>query len=272
MKIVDLFSKNSTVEEDSVVSDGTYVAVLPTEESKQMLNSIVGDFTDDPIDSEDFHVTILYSRVKLDLAHGVFDLPKSAKAIITGIEEFGEGTIVFTLLFDYAVRKHNEYIRMGGTHDYDSYKPHLTISYDGEILSESIEDLPPIEFDKILIEELNTGEEVEEAAGFTDIPDEPIPRGPFFHGTSSEVDIDDRLIPPHMTGTISEIGRKKNLDLVFFTSDVGSAEIYAGRAVRVFGGEPVIYLVYPVGDVRVVNETPGTTVYAAPWAYVEKFK
>ena len=119
------------------------------------------------------------------------------------------------------------------------------------------------------IEESVPDLQVDEAFGYMDIPDEPIPIGPFYHGTSSNVDIGDRLLPPHMTGTLSEVGRKKNLDLVFFTADKSSARVYAGRSVRKFGGDPVIYKVHPVGDIRVLNTDKGTSVYAAPWAYVE---
>ena len=110
-------------------------------------------------------------------------------------------------------------------------------------------------------------DQVDERFSYLDIPEEPIPEGPFFHGTSTNVGIGDKLIPPHMTGTLSEVGRKKNLDLVFFTADRSSARVYAGRSVRKFGGEPIIYRVYPVGDVTVLNRDAGTTVYAAPWAY-----
>jgi len=39
-------------------------------------------------------------------------------------------------------------------------------------------------------------------------------------------------LPPANTGNISEKGRKKNLDKVFFTKDLKSAKIYADRAKR----------------------------------------
>lgn len=97
-------------------------------------------------------------------------------------------------------------------------------------------------------------------------------RGVYFHGTSSKVDIGDRLLPPDMTGVLSEMGRKKNLNKVFFTKDEGSAMIYARRAVRQFGGAPVIYRVYPVGQVALINPDEGTSVYMADWAYAERAK
>lgn len=92
----------------------------------------------------------------------------------------------------------------------------------------------------------------------------------YYHGTSSVVGIGDKLLPPNMTDVLSEKGRLKNLDKVFFTKDIGSAKIYAGRAVQRFGGTPVIYKVHPVGRISTLQDSPGTTVYFADWAYVTK--
>lgn len=78
----------------------------------------------------------------------------------------------------------------------------------------------------------------------------------------------DFLLPPAKTSKISEKGRKKNLDLVFFTKDPKSALIYAGRAVHSLGGSAAVYLVQPQGPITVINDKPGTTVYAAPYAKV----
>ena len=93
----------------------------------------------------------------------------------------------------------------------------------------------------------------------------------YFHGTSSKVGITDRILPSHMTGVLSELGRKRRLDRVFLTPDVGSAKVYAGRAVSRFGGEPRIYHAYPVGEVEKIHDIPGTGVYHAPWAYAEPY-
>ena len=92
----------------------------------------------------------------------------------------------------------------------------------------------------------------------------------FYHGTARKFRIGEELVPPKEHGfEISEKGRKKNLDKVFFTSDVGSAKIYARRAVNSYGGIPHIYEVeVPNVDIEVINPTPGTTVYAAPRATI----
>ena len=91
----------------------------------------------------------------------------------------------------------------------------------------------------------------------------------FFHGTSSECLKDHFLLPPSATGVLSEKGRKKNLDRVFFTADIGSAKIYAGRACRQFGGTPVIYRVIPMTEVECINADHGSSVFHSGWAFVE---
>lgn len=93
----------------------------------------------------------------------------------------------------------------------------------------------------------------------------------YYHGTSTHAigEGEFRLLPPNATGVLSEKGRQKNLDRVFFTRDIGSARIYAGRAVQQFGGEPVVYRVIPMGEVVALNENAGTSVYHAEWAFVE---
>lgn len=90
----------------------------------------------------------------------------------------------------------------------------------------------------------------------------------YYHGTSSALGITDRLLPPDNSGKLSEAGRRRNLDKVFVTKDIGSAEIYARKAVKRFGGKPVILTVDPEGDIVTLQSAPGTTVFMACGALV----
>lgn len=90
----------------------------------------------------------------------------------------------------------------------------------------------------------------------------------YYHGTTAILEPGDSVLPPSKTGRQSEKGRKKNLDKVFVTKDLGSAKIYAGRAKQSLGGRPVVYLVEPEGDLETINPKPGTTVLSAPRARV----
>ena len=92
----------------------------------------------------------------------------------------------------------------------------------------------------------------------------------YYHGSSTACGIDYMLLPPEDSGFLQEEGRKKNLDKVFFTTDLGSARIYAGRAVNRFGGSPVIYRVIPMGRVTCLTNVVGSSVYYSQWAFVER--
>src|SRR5258707_501210 len=82
----------------------------------------------------------------------------------------------------------------------------------------------------------------------------------YYHGTSNN-NITTKILPPSVTNCISEIGRKKNLDKVFFTTSFKSAMIYAKRAANQYGGSPRVVIVEPKGNIVCLNSTPGTEVY-----------
>jgi hypothetical protein len=95
----------------------------------------------------------------------------------------------------------------------------------------------------------------------------------YYHGTTVDLRPGDFILPPSETGRMSEKGRKKNLDKVFFTSDPESARIYAGRARHSFldddlATEPRVYEVEPIGNMEVIQSAPGTTVFMSPKAKI----
>lgn len=92
----------------------------------------------------------------------------------------------------------------------------------------------------------------------------------YYHGSCTDAGIESMLLPPCDSDTLSEKGRKKNLDRVFFTADIGLARIYAGRAARSIGGDPVLYRVVCPVDVVCMNEDKGASVYHAAWAFCEE--
>lgn len=70
----------------------------------------------------------------------------------------------------------------------------------------------------------------------------------FYHGTSDTLKIGKVLLPPVITDNQRESWRKKYLDKVFFTSSLLSAEMYAKKACKKYGGSPVVYIVRPIGQ------------------------
>ena len=91
----------------------------------------------------------------------------------------------------------------------------------------------------------------------------------FYHGSCTKAGIEFMILPPVDSNTISEKGRNKNLDRVFFTEDLGLAKVYAGRASKSIGGDPVLYRVVMPVDAVCMNDTKGATVWHAKWAFVE---
>lgn len=92
----------------------------------------------------------------------------------------------------------------------------------------------------------------------------------FYHGSSTACGIENMLLPPDVSNTLSEKGRNKNLNRVFFTEDLGLAKVYAGRACKSLGGEPVLFRVIMPVDAVCMNDTKGATVWHAEWAFCEE--
>ena len=87
----------------------------------------------------------------------------------------------------------------------------------------------------------------------------------FYHGTSDIFNITE-LKPAIETGNLREEWRKKLIDKVFFTNSLLSAEMFAKKASKKYGGNPIIYEVKPIGDIWHIN----TNEYVADRADIIK--
>lgn len=70
----------------------------------------------------------------------------------------------------------------------------------------------------------------------------------FYHGTTDALQIRAVLLPPMIHGNKREEWRTKYTDVVFFTTSKLSARMYAKKACKKFGGNPVVYVVRPKGQ------------------------
>ncbi len=70
----------------------------------------------------------------------------------------------------------------------------------------------------------------------------------FYHGTTDLFEIGKVLLPPVITDNKREHWRTKYNDKVFFTSSMLSASMYAKKACKKYGGNPVVYIVKPIGQ------------------------
>ena len=84
----------------------------------------------------------------------------------------------------------------------------------------------------------------------------PLDQGIFLHGTSTYFGLEpgDLLLPPKETGKQTE-RRRRRRGKVFFTDNLSSARHYAKVAVRKWGGEPIIYLIKPMGNIKQISGT-----------------
>ena len=71
----------------------------------------------------------------------------------------------------------------------------------------------------------------------------------YYHGTSDAILINSFILPPSETDCKRETHRNKLTDVVFFTTSLPSAIKYAKKASVKFGGNPLVYVVEPVGEV-----------------------
>lgn len=76
----------------------------------------------------------------------------------------------------------------------------------------------------------------------------------FYHGTSDAMPICKVILPPVQTSYKREDWRQKFTDKVFFTDSVKSASMYAKKACQKYGGNPIVYVVRPVGEIFHINK------------------
>ena len=114
---------------------GTYAKLLPCEATKERISEIVNLINlENPVSVHDLHVTVIYSRKECAEIKDInICLPTRAHGEEFDIFPNQDGTkcLVLRLASDEMHSLHQT-IRdeHGGTHDYPSYTPHLTLSYD----------------------------------------------------------------------------------------------------------------------------------------------
>lgn len=86
--------------------------------------------------ASDMHVTVLYSRTPVDpmkLGEPLFSEPDGGLVIKAGgprvIEQFGKGAVVLQFASWALQSRHHEMVQAGGSHDFEEYAPHVTITY-----------------------------------------------------------------------------------------------------------------------------------------------
>jgi len=117
-------------------SDGTYASVTYTSGSKNQLRKIQKDLDiPNPLNKNKFHTTVIFSRKELPEAKSR-DLRYKSDVTELVLEEWMQRNDKMCLVakFDseWLNTRHEHYRALGGTHDFDSFQPHITLSYDIE--------------------------------------------------------------------------------------------------------------------------------------------
>ncbi len=126
-----------------VKGSGTYVAAIPTPGTLALLEEWSREHGI-PLDP-DLHVTLLYTRRIVNV------VPSTSEFVATGIgfDLFGDA-LVLKLESQQLSARHDQFMAMGGTHDYERYNPHLTLQAKTKM---RVTDVPPINFGLIFHQE-----------------------------------------------------------------------------------------------------------------------
>ena len=115
---------------------GTYVSCTYTDETAQAIAAwCVENLIPDPLDPKKYHTTILYSRKPVEKAMEIVKLNEGLEFKAKGFHMFDSkedptrAALVIELDAPEIVAAHKRLISAGGTHDYDDFTPHLTVSY-----------------------------------------------------------------------------------------------------------------------------------------------
>lgn len=124
------------------MKNGTYIAANLTEESKESVAALQKRLgIKNPNEVDDLHCTIMYSKKgDPDVRPQQYSEPKTAE--VDGLELYGDekNCLVLTLNSEHLQMRHEQLIRNGLIHSYDTYSPHITLTYDyqGEDIDEEL--------------------------------------------------------------------------------------------------------------------------------------
>lgn len=132
---------------------GTYVAANFSEDSVKALTKLQEEIgVPNPVSPEDFHTTIVYSRIPIEWETMDHDVP--AKVVGYRVFETGEDhtkCLVLEIDCPSLTERFEESMEKGASFDFPSYIPHITLSYD--IGDFSIDDLDPPKLEIIVTSE-----------------------------------------------------------------------------------------------------------------------
>ena len=158
--------------------EGTYASYKLSKESAQKLSDWIRDSEIiEPVPIEDLHVTTTYSEADIEIEPS--DKPIVLKKEDFDIAVFGRA-LVLTVKSDELQKIHKSAIEAGADYKYESYKPHISLSYNSEANDNLLPLLMVPDFDITLShEEVEKLKEEIPANSTANIPVVPIPMKTF---------------------------------------------------------------------------------------------
>ena len=127
------------------MSNGTYVAVKFSADTVLRIRDLQNKVgLNNPISLEELHATVCYSRNPIHVVPLVGNKIISVHGIVENLKTKDGNVVVLRLDSPHLVKRHEQLRKLGATHDFPEYLPHISLSYDDEITE-------PFELD-ILIE------------------------------------------------------------------------------------------------------------------------
>lgn len=114
-----------------VIDSGIYMSAHFSDDSCKVIRSIQEKLNvKEPVSADKLHATVVYSRKTVDL-FPEDDLSEPAQIVDIDVWDTKYGrTLIGKLKSDYLQSRFKEAQDAGATYDYDSYIPHVTLSYD----------------------------------------------------------------------------------------------------------------------------------------------
>lgn len=133
------------------LDEGTFVGIRLDKDSQARIKAFQDAHNiNNPVSGKDLHVTVIYSKKTMPDIKVDGNLDASYIATIRKFENYN-GALVGVLDCPNLEMKHTELLnRYKGTHDYDSYSPHVTFAYGFE---GDIDSLPAFQGDIKLVTE-----------------------------------------------------------------------------------------------------------------------
>lgn len=112
-------------------SRGTYIAVNPVNSTRALLADwLLDNPIPNPISPKEMHVSLLYSRTPIRPTLSTNEFHADAVKFKVFKDSNGLNALAVVLDAPEITQRHEHFIRLGATHDFPTYVPHLTVSYD----------------------------------------------------------------------------------------------------------------------------------------------